>query len=155
MVRRHGWAAAPNLAQSHKIRGAFDTGNGAVNGVILTNGNRFGGVTLYVKDGELVYETNYVGRERERLVARLPAGTVHFEVRFKKDQPGPFGGGQGQILINDQPVAEHRFTKFPPGEAFGSFGIGRSHGGPVSDQYNGSFPFTGKLAPITIVIGNE
>lgn len=146
-------SAAPNLAQSHKITGSFTNAGGTANGVIVTSGNRYGGATLYVKDGKLVYETNFFGREHEMLTADLPDGAVRFEVRFKKEGRGPFGGGLGQILINDQVAGEHRFANFPPGDAFGSFGIGRSYGGPVSNSYDGYFPFRGKLEPVTITLG--
>ena len=146
-------SAAPNLAQSHTITGAFPNLEGAAKGVILTNGNRYGGAVLYVKGSKLIYETNFFNREREFLAADLPNDTVRFEVRFNKDGRGPFGGGMVQILINDRVAAERRFEHFPPGDAFGSFGIGRSHGGPVSNAYDGYFPFTGKLDPVKIEIG--
>ena len=42
---------------------------GGAEGVLIAQGGAFAGWSLFVKDGRLIYEHNYVGLERYRVVS--------------------------------------------------------------------------------------
>jgi arylsulfatase len=50
--------------RSKKITAELDIPDGGANGVILTQGGRFGGWSLYVKDGKPAYTYNFLGLSR-------------------------------------------------------------------------------------------
>ena len=77
--------------RSHDITAEIDIPAGGANGVILAQGGRFGGWSLYVKDGRPVYTYNYLGLEQYvvRSPTRLPAGKVTLRYVFLYDGPEP------------------------------------------------------------------
>ena len=59
----------PNVKnKSHTITADIEVPEEDANGVIIAQGGRFGGWSLYVKDGVLKYVHNYVG------IRRIPGG---------------------------------------------------------------------------------
>jgi arylsulfatase len=89
---------------------------GGANGVILTQGGRFGGWCLYVKDGKPVYTYNYLGLERYTVAgdAPLPPGKQTILVEFDYDGGGLGKGGKATLSVNGAPVAEGRIEKTQP-----------------------------------------
>ena len=61
----------------------------------MAQGGRFGGWTLYVKDGVLKYVHNYVGIEEYPVVATepLPAGPVTVQYKFTYEGGDETGKG--------------------------------------------------------------
>ena len=63
---------AANLrGTSYKIEAIVDIESGA-NGVLFAHGSRFGGHTLYIKNGELVYHYNFLGIESKQYRLSIP-----------------------------------------------------------------------------------
>jgi arylsulfatase len=143
---------SPNLSGSFTIRTTIDTAGGRAEGVLLTSGSRYGGLALYVRNRRLVFESNWFTWQHDRLDAPLPAGTARIELRVDRARTGPHGGGTVALLIDGKVAAERRFAEIGVPDQFGSFGIGRSYGGPVSANYEGSFPFSGKLSPVEVSV---
>ncbi len=143
-------AKAPNFLKSHRITAQVEIPAAGVEGVLLTNGGRYGGFALYVKGGRLFYESNFFGKAATVMAAPLPTGTVEIVYDYVREDPKLFGGGTGRLLINGKPVAEQRFDRIGAPAQFGSMGVGRSHGGPVSAAYDGAFPFTGTLRQLVV-----
>ncbi len=81
-----------------------------VNGVIICQGGRFGGWSLYAKDGKLNYCYNWVGLKEYKLTTSepLPAGKVTVKFAFLYDGGGLGKGGTGTLFVNGQKVAEGR-----------------------------------------------
>lgn len=144
--------AAPSLLRSHRISAAVDMPVQGGDGVLLANGGRFGGYVLYVQDRHLVYENNFMGTRSERLVSAtaIPAGPVRLDYRYQRSNPGLWGGGQGQLSINGEVVAELPLPRVGPPAMDGSFDIGQDRGSTVSAAYPGSFPFGGRLLEVNI-----
>ena len=65
--------------RSSKITAELDIPSGGANGVILSQGGRFGGWSLYMKNGKPAYTYNFLGLARYTVtVAAGPAeGTGH------------------------------------------------------------------------------
>lgn len=118
-------------------------------GVIVAEGSRFGGYSMFIKDGWLYYEYNFVGQEvfRFRSDRKVPTGHVTLGVEFTRVRENPKGVANGtlKMYVNDDRVAEGRM-KTQPGP-FGLAGTGLVVGrdGPegVSDGYKAPFPFKG------------
>lgn len=88
--------------------------NGA-NGVILCQGGRFGGWSLYMKDGKPAYTYNYLGLEQFTVesTSKIPTGPAIVVLDFKYD--GGLGkGGTATLSVNGKKVAEGRIGKTQP-----------------------------------------
>ncbi len=71
--------------------------------IVAQGAGRFGGWSLYVKDGKLTYCYNWLGRERHTIAAAesLPAGPVTVRYDFAYDGGEPGAGGTGTLFVND------------------------------------------------------
>ena len=96
--------------RSHTITAEIEIPQETAQGVIIAQGGRFGGWSLYVKDGKLKYCYNWLNRERYTLESKdaLPAGKVTVKFEFNYDGGGVGKGGTGQLFVNGQKVAEGR-----------------------------------------------
>ncbi len=83
---------------------------GGGNGAIIVQGGRFGGWALYVKDGLVGYDYNFLGLDRFTVMSKTPLAegksTIRFD--FAYDGGGKGKGGMGTLFVNDQKVAEGR-----------------------------------------------
>lgn len=61
-------SSARTLGSSFKILAEVEF-TGSAQGVIVSQGSRFGGYTLLVKNGKLIFIYNFLGIEEQRLVA--------------------------------------------------------------------------------------
>ena len=86
---------------------------GGANGVIVTQGGRFGGWCLYVKDGKPAYTYNYLGLERYTVASAAPLapGNATIVLDFDYDGGGIGKGGTAKLSVNGAPVAEGRIEK--------------------------------------------
>ncbi|MEE4638917.1 MAG: arylsulfatase, partial [Wenzhouxiangella sp.] len=76
--------------KSSRITAELEIPEGGAKGAILSQGGRFGGWSLYMKDGRPAYVYNFLGLERYTIEAsdRLPAGPATVTLDFAYD-----GGG--------------------------------------------------------------
>src|SRR5438552_9748101 len=72
--------------RSHSITADVEIPKNGANGVILAQAGRFGGWSLYIKDGKPTYTYNWLGLKRFTVAAKdpLPAGkaTLCFEFGY-------------------------------------------------------------------------
>lgn len=139
--------------KSHTIT-AFIASPG--DGVLVAAGGTVGGYSLFVKDGKPVYEYNWFGQNRYRVVSSepLPQGKSTVRIEFKYDGGGLAKGGAVTMFINDRKVGEGRVDKtiYARFSADETFDTGIDTGSPVSDLYQSPNRFTGKLGKIKIDI---
>ncbi len=143
---------------SFDIVADVDSGDRPANGVIVAQGGRFGGWSLYVKDGTLTYTYNYLGIDVTTTTAseKLPKGKATVKVDFVYDggeKPG--AGGTATLYINDKSVGSARIpaTQFAVFSADETAGVGVDTETPVSDEYDReSSKFTGKIDKVTITL---
>ena len=141
---------------SFEIVAEIETGDKPVNGVILAQGGRFGGWSLYVKDGTPVYTYNYVGIDISDITAtaKLPKGKSTVKMDFAYDggdKPG--AGGTATLYINDKAVGSGKIaaTEFSIFSADETAGVGIDMETTVSDSYNrATSEFTGAIDKVTI-----
>jgi arylsulfatase len=128
-----------------------------VDGVLVTQGGRFGGYAFYVLKGKPVFLWNLLDLERVRWEApeALAPGKHTLVFDFKYDGGGLGKGGSGVLKVDGKEVAKRRMDKTLPfilqwDEAFN---VGIDTGTPVDDRdYKVPFAFTGKINKITLSI---
>ncbi len=80
--------------RSMTITADVDIPQGGANGVLLAQGGRFGGWSLYLKDGKPTYTYNWIGLERYTIAATEPlaAGKATHHARFRLRRWRPWQG---------------------------------------------------------------
>jgi arylsulfatase len=141
--------------KSHTIAADVEIPQGGANGVILAQAGRFGGWSLYMKDGKPTYTYNFLGLQRFNITAAqpLPAGKATIRYEFASDGPGMGKGGIGTIFVNGQKVVEGRIehTQCCFFSADEGADVGVDQGTPVTEDYKeGNNKFTGKINSVTI-----
>jgi arylsulfatase len=144
--------------KSSKITAELEIPKGGANGVILTQGGRFGGWSLYMKDGKPTYVYNFLGLERYTIAApkELPAGPVTVMLDFVYDGGGMGKGGKATLLVNGKPVAEGRVEKTQPNifSADETADVGLDNQTPVAEGIGigAETRFTGKINRVTLEV---
>jgi arylsulfatase len=140
--------------RSHTITADVEIPKGGANGVILAQAGRFGGWSLYLKDGKPTYTYNFLGLQRYTVTAKqaLPAGKTTVRFEFAYDGGGIGKGGVGTIFVDGKSVATGRIdrTQFGIFSADEGADVGADEGTPVTEAYKVPFKFTGKIAQVTI-----
>jgi arylsulfatase len=125
----------------------IDTADAA--GVLFAHGCRFGGHALYIKDGKLKYDYNYVGEFDQYVESSkpVPAGDCVLSASFEKSGTGMPTEGMLSLYINKEKVGEAKI-KTQPGKfslAGEGLNVGLDRAEPVTGDYPGTSPwaFTG------------
>jgi len=144
--------------RSHTITAEVQIPKGGSNGVLISQGGRFGGWSLYMKDGKPMYAYNFLGLKTYQVVATqaLPAGKATIRYEFAYDGGGLGMGGTGTILVNGKKVAEGRIdrTQAIVFSADEGADVGRDGETPVTDDYKeGDNQLTGKIQKVVIEVG--
>jgi arylsulfatase A-like enzyme len=118
-------------------------------GVIFAQGSRFGGYSLFVKNGKLVFAYNFLGIPPEqRLTCEVPKAGKHIVgVEFAKSGHGEHGEAQGKmtLYLDDRAVANADFRTQSGHYALCGEGlcIGYDSGDAVSSEYKAPAAFSG------------
>jgi arylsulfatase len=118
-------------------------------GVIVAQGSRFGGFSLFVKDGKLTYVYNFLGIPPEqRLEADAPTSGTHIVgIDFTKERVGDHHEPWGtmKLYVDDEVVAEAEMQTIMSRYSLCGEGlcIGYDGGDAVSSLYTPKFEFTG------------
>jgi arylsulfatase len=160
---------APNILNtSYTITAEVDIPKGGAEGMLHTNGGRFGGYGFYLLKGRPVFLWNLVGLKRVRWEGKeaLRPGKHTLEFDFKYDglgfatlafnnMSGLGRGGTGVLKVDGKVVATQKMERtiplvLPWDE---TFDIGADTGTPVDDRdYQLPFRFTGKLTKLTLKV---
>ena len=160
--RRIPPAAAPRMGgRAHRITADIVVPAAGAEGVIVAQGGRQGGFTLYIKDGRVTYETGAFGYSRGSLVSSEPlsAGKASVVVEVtpagRVQQDGMANPAQrppvpvvAKLTVNGKPAGEARFAAFAG--AGDTLDIGGDLVSPVSAKYASPFAFTGQIESVTI-----
>ena len=157
---------APSLLNtSYRCKADIEIAPGGSEGMLVTQGGRFGGYGFYILGSKPVFLWNLVDLKRVRWEGpQLAPGKHVVEFDFKYDGLGPatiaFGsfsgvgrGGTGTLKIDGNVVDTHRIEHTIPFilQWDESLDIGSDTGTPVDDQdYATPFAFTGTIDRITL-----
>jgi len=143
--------------RSHTITAEVEIPQGGGEGVILSQGGRFAGWSLYMKDGRVSYVHNWVGKERYTITTPEPvaAGKATIRYEFQYDGGNPGSGGTGTIFVDGQKVTEGRISNTTPFifSADETADVGTDEATPVTEEYaEGDNEFTGKIERVTVTL---
>jgi arylsulfatase len=131
-------------------------------GVIFAQGSRFGGHSLFFKDGKVIYVYNFLGIPPEQQVsAKAPAPGKHIiGVEFTKQSAGKYHESLGalKLYVDDKVVAEAQIRTMSGHFSLCGEGlcIGYDSGDAVSKQYRPKFEFTGgRIVKVVFDIAND
>ncbi|QWG15004.1 arylsulfatase [Bradyrhizobium sediminis] len=159
---------APSLLNtSYNFKIDVEVAQGGAEGMLITQGGRFGGYGFYLLKNKPVFTWNLVDLKRVRWEGpELAPGKHVIEFDFKYDGLGPatmaFGdysgvgaGGTGELKVDGKMVATEKMEHTLPFTVQWdeSLDIGSDTGTPVDDNdYSTPFAFTGKLNKIALTI---
>jgi len=140
-------------SRSYTLTAEIEIGNNA-NGVIISQAGKFGGWTLFMKDGRLFHEYNYFGLERTKIGSpkTLASGKHTIEYSFEIAEQKPGAGGKCTLYVDGQQVAEGQIPKTQPFlySADEGVDVGLDGETAVSKDYKeGDNHFSGKIFKIT------
>jgi len=140
--------------KSHAITAEVEIPKNGANGVLLAQAGRFGGWSLYLKDGKPTYTYNWLGLQRYTVTAAqaLPAGKATIRFEFAYDGGGLGKGGTATLSVNGKQVAKGRIerTQCCFYSADEGTDVGADEGTPVTEVYKPPFKFTGTIATVTV-----
>jgi arylsulfatase len=156
------------LATSYTITAEVEVPPGGAEGMLVTQGGRFGGWGFYLLKGKPVYVWNLLDLKRVRWegTEALSPGkhTLAFEFKYDglgfatlafNNTSGIGRGGTGVLKVDGKVVATQKMEHTIPVilQWDESFDVGADIGTPVDDKdYQVPFKFTGTLAKLTITV---
>jgi arylsulfatase len=156
------------LNTSYTITAEIDVPKGGAEGMIVTDGGRFGGYGLYLLKGKPVFVWNLLDLKRVRWEGKeaLAPGKHRLEYDFKYDGLGfatlAFNNisgigrpGTGTLNVDGKAVSTQTLDRTVPLTLpwDETFDIGSDTGTPVDDgDYQVPFKFTGKIDRLTIFL---
>ena len=162
-------AAAPDLLNtSYTITAEIDVPQSGAEGVIVTDGGRFGGYGLYVLKGKPVFTVNLLDLKRVKWQSpeALTPGKHTIVYDFKYDGlgfatlafnsvSGVGRAGTGTLKVDGKVISTQSLERTIPlvSPIDETFDIGSDTGSPIDDQdYKVPFTFTGTIDKLTIAV---
>jgi arylsulfatase A-like enzyme len=140
-------------------------------GIIVTQGGRFGGWGLLVLDGKPMfayalsnqdgekYPTQNRSKTRISGAEKLTPGPHTIAFSFTYDGGGAGKGGRGTLTVDGKSVGAGRIEKTQPirFSLDESFDVGQDTGTPVIDEYDAKMPFkfSGALKRVEVELGTD
>jgi arylsulfatase len=160
---------APSILNaSYNFKAEVEIPQGGAEGMIVTQGGRFGGYGFYVLKGKPVFLWNMVDLKRIKWAGpeTIPPGKHTLEFDFKYDglgmgtlafnnMSGIGRSGTGVLKVDGAAVATQKMEQTLPLilQWDENFDVGADTGTPVNDaDYQVPFRFTGKLNKLTLTI---
>jgi arylsulfatase len=150
---------APDLLnRSYTITAEVEIPAGGAEGMLVTDGGRYGGYGFYLLKGRPVFTWNLLQLERVKWQGKevLAPGKHTLEFDWKIDGPGLGRGGTGTLKVDGKVVDSHPMPRSIPGTLpwDETFCVGLDTGTPVDDQdYQVPFRFTGKIGKLMVKLG--
>jgi len=154
-------SGAPTLGRSFKILAEVEF-TGKSQGVIVSQGSRFGGYSMFVKNGQLHFVYNFLGIPPEQILSSaLPGNGKHtVGVEFVKEKMSERNETMGtmKMYVDGKVVAEKPFRTQAGHYALCGEGlcVGYDSEDAVSKEYGYKFPFTGgTIAKVVFDVSND
>jgi arylsulfatase A-like enzyme len=146
--------------KSFAVTSEVDVPAGGADGVIIAQGGRFGGWSLYAKDGKAKFHYNVLGIKSYDVEATepVPAGTTQVRMEFAYDGGGMGKGGTVTLYYDGKEVGTGRVDQ-TQGFIFSAdetTDVGYESGTTVSPDYTAhTSRFTGKIDWVRIDLGED
>jgi arylsulfatase A-like enzyme len=151
-IKNKSWSATAELEIPAK----------GAEGVIIAQGGRFGGWSLYAKDGKAKFVYNVLGIQEFPIEATqpIPAGKHQVRMEFAYDGGGLGKGGNVTLYYDGKKVGAGRVgeTQAMIFSADETADVGYESGTPVSSDYsteNGDSRFNGRINWVQLDLGSD
>jgi arylsulfatase len=156
-------SVTPNIRnRSYTIAAELDIQTPEAAGVIFSQGSRFGGHALYIKDGKLRYVYNWLGDLTQVVESEttIPTGHVVLSASFEREGQSMPVQGTLTLYLRDGKVGEGKIKTQPGKFGLGGGGlvVGRSGAEAVVDDYPGDRPWAftgGTIKRVVIDVSGE
>ena len=162
-------SCAPNImAKDYNIEAQVEIPEGGAEGMIVTEGGRFGGYGLFLSKGDLgfgrghvVFLYNLLDLKRTMWEGpELKPGKHTIRFNFKYAGPGFGKGGTGELFVDGKSVAKKTMEnstpiEFPEDEDFDVGLDTRTGVAMIEYRYDCPFKFTGKIDKLTFDLGPQ
>lgn len=148
-----------NKSKSYTILADVELKDAATNGVIICQAGRFGGWSLYMKNGRVHHDYNYFGLDHTNIASSKPLSTGKHQIKFEfiaDEELKPATGGKCVLYIDSEKVAEGYIPKTQPFAYSGDEGVdvGTDNETNVTNDYSeGDNKFSGKINKVIVDIG--
>jgi len=151
------------LNRDYTITAEITVPEGGAEGMLVTDGGRFGGYGLYLLKGKPVFvynmldlkTTRWEGGAGGRVGEALKPGKHTLVFDFKYGGPGPGKGGTGVLSVDgkelDRKTVEHTIPLTLALDE--TFDVGIDTGSGVDNSYELPFKFTGTIDKLTVKLG--
>ena len=151
-------ADTPNiLNRDYTISSDVVVPSGGANGVIVADGGRFGGYSLFLANGKPSFSYNFIGIETYRWAGTtaIAPGRHTVSFNFVYDGGGVAKGGSGTLLVDGKAVATHKIPHTVPATMpwFEGLDIGGDYSTPVDANYKSPNLFNGVVKSVTFNTG--
>jgi hypothetical protein len=144
--------------KSFSVTAEITVANEPANGPIIVQGGRFGGWSLYAKDGRAIFVYNLLGLHEFATEAQAPIsrGTHQIRMEFAYDGGGLAKGGDVTLLYDGEQVGKGRVDATQPFifSADETTDVGFDAGTPVSANAPQG-RFTATINWVQIDLGND
>jgi len=132
-------------------------------GVLITQGGRFGGWGLLILDGKPVFVHSFSQQKQHKYrvasADKLAPGKHTLKFDFKYDGPGMGKSGTGTLTVDGKPAAKGKIERTVPlrFSLDETMDVGLDTGTPVVEDYVEKMPFefTGSLKKVVIELGKS
>jgi arylsulfatase len=142
--------AAPRLTNtSHTIAAHITVPPNGCEGVLLSEGDRWGGYVMFIQDGKPCFHYHFpLERHEVRGTQNLTPGDHVITWELTKVERT---SGHGTLSVDGVEVASVDIPRIIRGwMPFNGLHVGRNNGAPVGTTYEAPFPFTGTLHRIEV-----
>ena len=146
--------------RSYSVTAEIDVPAAGAHGVLIAQGGRFGGWSVWVREGRLTYTYNVLGIQEFTITADepLPAGKHQARMEFAYDGGGLAKGGDVTLFYDGTSVGSGRVGATQPMifSADETTDIGYESGTTVSSGYEArTSRFTGKIHWVQLDVGTD
>ena len=146
--------------KSFSVTAEIELAGKPASGVIIAQGGRFGGWSVYAKDGIAKFTYNVLGIQEFPTEARepIPQGRHQVRMEFAYDGGGLAKGGNVTLYYDGKEVGKGRVAATQPMifSADETTDIGYESGTPVSPDYSTkTSKFTGKIHWVQLDVGKD
>ncbi|GMQ30962.1 arylsulfatase [Algoriphagus confluentis] len=147
-----------NKSKSYTILADIELKDAGANGVIICQAGRFGGWSLYMKNGRVHHDYNFFGLDHTNIAAPKPLNAGKHQIKYEfiaDEELKPATGGKCILYIDGEKVAEGYIPKTQPFAYSGDEGvdIGTDNETNVTNDYKeGNNKFSGKINKVIVDI---
>ncbi len=148
---------APDVKnRSYSITAEVQIPEGGAEGMLVTEGGRFGGYGFFIRDRRLVFVYNFLDRTRYTVTSSEPVPPGADVLRFEFTKTGG-NQGIGTLFVNGTKAGEGRIEHTIPYvfSDHDTFDVGEDTGTPVSEDYHCPFRFSGTINKVVFALKDD